>query len=130
MTIIWRLQVQSWLQANNSTGILNTCTQLWLMESEQATPVYSIKDSFIWPIDRTLSGATTPSQSGSGSYGNEGVLSKLQCWSLTIRWFDIISRTIGEVVGSYPSADPNRASRFLLNNIAELSIMEKKLEMS
>ena len=43
-TIIWRLQVQSWLQASNNTGILNTCTQLWLMKSEQATPVDSIKD--------------------------------------------------------------------------------------
>ena len=29
---------------------------------------------FIWPIDRTLSGATTPGESGPGSYGNEGVL--------------------------------------------------------
>ena len=30
--------------------------------------------SSIWPIDRTLSGGTTPGQSGPGSYGNEGVL--------------------------------------------------------
>ena len=37
-SIIWRLQVQSSLQASNNTGILNTCTQLWLTESEQATP--------------------------------------------------------------------------------------------
>ena len=37
-TIIWRLQVQSSLQASNNTGILNTCTRLWLTESEQATP--------------------------------------------------------------------------------------------
>ena len=43
-TIIWRLQVQSWLQASNNTGILNTCTRLWPTESEQATPVDSIKD--------------------------------------------------------------------------------------
>ena len=28
----------------------------------------------IWPIDRTLSGATTPAKSGPGSNGNEGVL--------------------------------------------------------
>ena len=34
----------------------------------------SMQFSFIWPIDRTLSGATTPGQSGSGSDGNEGVL--------------------------------------------------------
>ena len=41
--IICRLQVSSWLQASNNTGILNTCTWLWLTESEQATPVDSIK---------------------------------------------------------------------------------------
>ena len=29
--------------------------------------------SSIWPIDSTLSGATTSSQSGPGSNGNEGV---------------------------------------------------------
>ena len=31
-------------QFSNNTGILNTCTQLWLTESEQVTPVVSIKD--------------------------------------------------------------------------------------
>ena len=41
---IWRLQIQSWLLASNNTGILNACTRLWLMETEQATPVDSIKD--------------------------------------------------------------------------------------
>ena len=39
-----KLQVQSSLQASNNTGILNTCTRLWLTESEQVTPVDSIKD--------------------------------------------------------------------------------------
>ena len=29
---------------SNNTGILDTCTWLWLTESEQATPVDSIKD--------------------------------------------------------------------------------------
>ena len=43
-TIIWRLQVQSWLEVSNNTGVLNTCTRLWLTESEQAIPVDSIKD--------------------------------------------------------------------------------------
>ena len=42
-----RLQVQTWLQAIYNTGILNTCTQLWLTESEQTTPVDSIKD-VVW----------------------------------------------------------------------------------
>ena len=27
----------------------------------------------IWPIDRTITGATTPGQSGPGSYGNESL---------------------------------------------------------
>ena len=30
--------------------------------------------SFIWPIDKTLSGVTTSSQSGTGSDGNEKAL--------------------------------------------------------
>ena len=37
----------------------------------------------IWPIDRTLSGATTPSLSGHGSDGNEGVLHIPQSSSIT-----------------------------------------------
>ena len=41
---IWMLPVQSWLRESNNTGILNTCTRLWLTESEQATPGDSIKD--------------------------------------------------------------------------------------
>ena len=31
-------------QVSNNTGILNTCTRSWLTESEQVTPVDSIKD--------------------------------------------------------------------------------------
>ena len=33
-----------------------------------------MSNSFIWPIDRALSGATTLSQSEPGSNGNEGAL--------------------------------------------------------
>ena len=36
--------------------------------------IISIQFSSIWPIDRTLSSATIPGQSGPGSDGNEGVL--------------------------------------------------------
>ena len=39
--------------------------------------------SFIWPIDKTLSCATTPSQSGLGSNGNEEVLRILPNSSIT-----------------------------------------------
>ena len=42
--------------------------------------------SFIWPIDRTLSGATTPDKSGPGSDGNKGILripqSSSSTWAL------------------------------------------------
>ena len=46
---------------------------------------FSISTHFssIWPIDRTLSGATTPGQSGPGSDGNEGVLRIPQNSSIT-----------------------------------------------
>ena len=37
----------------------------------------------IWPIDKTLSGATTPGQSEPGSNGNEGVLHIPQSSSIT-----------------------------------------------
>ena len=39
--------------------------------------------SSIWPIDRTLSGATNPDQSGPGSDGNEEVLRIHQSSSIT-----------------------------------------------
>ena len=35
------------LTCSNNTGILNTCTWLWLTESEQVTPMDSIKD-IVW----------------------------------------------------------------------------------
>ena len=47
----------------------------------------------IWPIDRTLSGATTPGRSGPGSYGNTPHFPNLQGWSLTIRLLNVISWT-------------------------------------
>ena len=39
--------------------------------------------SSIWPENRTLSGTTTPGQSGPGSDGNEKVLHILQSTSIT-----------------------------------------------
>ena len=69
---------------------------------------FTISTRFIsvWPIYRTLSGATSRGQSGPGSNGNKEVLhisQKLQHYkSLTIRLFSVISRTL--VGGSYLSA--------------------------
>ena len=42
-----------------------------------------MSNSSTWPIDRTLSWATMPDQSESGSDGNEGVLHILQSSSIT-----------------------------------------------
>ena len=42
-----------------------------------------MSNSFIWPIDRALSGATTLGQSGPGSDGNEGALCISQSFSST-----------------------------------------------
>ena len=39
--------------------------------------------SFIWPIDRTISGATTPGECGPGNDGNKGVLHIPQSSSIT-----------------------------------------------
>ena len=46
---------------------------------------FSISSQFssIWPIVRALSGTTTPSQSGPGNDGNEGVLHISQSSSIT-----------------------------------------------
>ena len=46
---------------------------------------FSISTQFssIWPIDWTLSGATTTGQSGPGSDGNKGILRILQSSSIT-----------------------------------------------
>ena len=65
-----------------------------------------MSDSSFCPRDRILSGATTPGQSGPGSNGNEKVLCPpLQhYWSLAIRLFSVISRTL-VWGGDYPSAE-------------------------
>ena len=77
--------------------------QILVLEFHLFTIVYSI-----WLIDRTLSGATTPGQSELGSNGNEEVLYihlNLQCLSLTIWFFSVISRTLIEAGVSYPSTE-------------------------
>ena len=42
-----------------------------------------MSNSSICPLDRTLSGATTPGQSGPGSNGNEGLLRIPQSYNIT-----------------------------------------------
>ena len=56
-----------------------------------------MSNSSIRLIDRTLSGATTPGQSGSGSDGNKGVFHISQCYSITrnspSELFSVINKT-------------------------------------
>ena len=51
-----------------------------------------------WPIDRILSGATSLGQSGPRSKGNIHSPKLQHYWSLTIRLFSVISRTLIEEV--------------------------------
>ena len=61
--------------------------------------------SSIWPINRTLSGATTLGQGGLGSDGNEGVLRIPQSITRTSP-SDCLELYSGRsLVGSYPSAE-------------------------
>ena len=67
----------------------------------------STQFSSIWPIDRTLSGAATPGQSGPGSEGNKGILRIYQSSSFTgISLLDFLVLYLGHsLVKSYPSAE-------------------------
>ena len=53
----------------------------------------STQFSFISPVDKTLSGSTTPGKSGPGSNANNRWTIK-GYWKLTIRLFSVISRTL------------------------------------
>ena len=78
-----------------SPGVCSTCYYLHtLIEAFQVlvtefSPIkICISKHFtcIWSIDKSLSGATTPGQSGPGSDGNEGVLRIPQISSITGIW--------------------------------------------
>ena len=58
-----------------------------------------MSNSSIWPIDSTLSGAITPSQSGPGRDGNKGVLCILQSSRFTKNkgWYGLVLSIITEV---------------------------------
>ena len=71
---------------------------------------FSISTQFIciWPIDKTLLGSTTPSESGPGSDGNEGVLCIPQSFRIIRATLsDCLESYLGYslVEGSYPSAE-------------------------
>ena len=81
------------------------CTwfQVLLCNSHNLTPIICLHTvCSIWPIERTLSGATTPGQSSPGSNGNEGALHIPQRFKAesSLSWFNVIFRTL--VVGIIP----------------------------
>ena len=61
----------------------------------------------VYPIDRTLSGATTPVQSGPASDGNEGILRIPQSSSIigASPWDCLVSYTGHSLRESYPSTE-------------------------
>ena len=64
------------------------------------------KQLFIWPLDSTISGVTTPGQNGPGSNGNKGVLCIPQSSSITgsTAWNVLVSYS-GHLLGEFhPSA--------------------------
>ena len=64
-----------------------------------------MSNSSIWPIDRTLSDATSPSQSGPGSNGNEEVLHIPQISKAGALLSDGLMSYPGHSGESYLSAD-------------------------
>ena len=67
-----------------------------------------MSNTSIGPIDRTLSGATTPGQSGPGSDSNEGVLCIPQSFCITgTSPLDCLVSYLGHSLGEgfYPSAE-------------------------
>ena len=85
-----------------------------------------MSNSTIWPIDKTLSGTTTPGQSGPGSdwqWRSTQHSPKLQhYWSLIIRLFSVISgHSLG--VGSYPSTKMHSLYSIAPANLAETGMV-------
>ena len=85
-----------------------------------------MSSSCIWPIDWTLSGTTSPSQSGPGSNDNKEVVHIPQSWSLTVRLFSVIysGHSLGEsylsiemklAYSAAPADWANFALRFLIS---------------
>ena len=64
----------------------------------------------IWPIDRTISGATTPGQRGFGSDGNEGILHIPQTSNFTVA-------SPSDCLGSYPGHSLVRVSAFYRDTV-------------
>ena len=87
---------------SSTPSLLLLSGPLWLRVVE---PVIFVLVCSVWPTHRGLSGATTLRQSGPGNKGNiRGTphSPNLQSWSLTVRLFSVIIRTLNGGVGVLP----------------------------
>ena len=73
-----------------------------------------VQFSSIWPMDRTLSGATTPSQSGPGSDSNEEVLRIPKAPALKEFYNQIVSCLIQDTIWWGGLTSQQRSSRCIL----------------
>ena len=77
------------VKCQNSSITNNSVKHNYTVSMSKTLPFQTVQFSrstqftSIWPIDRTLSDATTASKSGTGSDGNEEVLYILQSFSIT-----------------------------------------------
>ena len=81
-----------------------------------------MSNSSVWPINRTVSGATTSGQSGPGSDGNEGALFFSQSSNITgASPSDCLMSYLGHSsrVGVYPSAEMKSVYSTAPNNWTE-----------
>ena len=85
--------------------------QVLLHNSHNLTSVICLRTvCSIWPIERTLSGATTPGQSGPGSNGNKGVLHITQISKARASLSDSLLSYPGHVLHQVFSLDDSSSS--------------------
>ena len=89
--------------------LFNDKSNLWIWTVLFQTIQFSISIRFssIWPINRTLSSATTPGLSGTGSNGNKGVLRIPQSSGITGAYSSdyLVLHSGHSLWESYPSAE-------------------------
>ena len=100
---------QTMLTLSLSLSLSICCIAWWGKKEEQyfiCLDSVSISNSSIWSINRTLSGATTPGQSGRGSDDSKGVLYNSQISRTGVSQSDCFVSYSGHLLegGSYPSA--------------------------
>ena len=90
--VLWHMKVIHWRLFNAKYIFIQKVVLFQTIQSSISTLL-----SYIWSVDRALTEATTPGQSGAGSDGNEGTpyYPKIRhYWSFTLRLYSVIYRTL------------------------------------